>query len=197
LINRADHHPGTASLPSPLQGTCLKAVTLGRGTQNYTCATSTSSSLPVSVGAVATLFDATPLLELVPHHEGQELLDILPAFFVDFPYSALENCSLPVKGYHYFNSAKVPTFDLTVSGTGLLLGNKIGDITAPLKKSSAGPDNEGNGAVDWLALTDLPGSVDLKEVYRVWTAGGKAPATCENQAPTIQVQYSATYWFYG
>ena len=34
-------------------------VAIGRGIQNYTCAT--ASSVPVALGAVATLFDATSL----------------------------------------------------------------------------------------------------------------------------------------
>lgn len=196
LLYDTDLVSGSASLPSPIDGTCLKAITLGRGTQNYTCATNTASSIPAPVGAIATLFDATPLLPSLPVQEGQLLLNILPGFLVSFPYAALENSSLPVKGHHYFNSAGVPVFDLTSSNVGLLLAGKVGDILAP-KRSTVGPDNIGNGAVDWLTLTAKPGSSNLQEVYRTWTAGGKAPATCENQASVIQIQYAAQYWFFG
>lgn len=191
-----DFTSGTASLPSPIDGTCLKAITLGRGTQNYTCATNTASSVPVAIGAVATLFDATPLLAFLPQEEGKELLNILPGFLVSFPYAALENSSLPIKGHHYFNAAGVPTFDLTSTGVGLLLGGKIGDVLPP-KRSIAGPDDVGNGAVDWLTLTAKPGSSNLQEVYRTWTAGGKPPANCADQPPVITMQYAAQYWFYG
>ncbi|MCJ1437638.1 hypothetical protein MMC27_007025 [Xylographa pallens] len=187
---------GTDTLPSPAAGTCLKALTLGRGTQNYTCADSTANSVPVSIGAVATLFDTSPLLPFLPPMEGQEVLDILPSYLVSFPYAALENSSLPVKGHHFFNSAVVPIFDLTSTDVGLLVGSKIGDIAAPTG-STPGPNGVGPGAVDWLALCASDGSSGLANGYRVFTAGGKPPKTCEGQAPTIEVQYAAQYWFYG
>ncbi|MCJ1391270.1 hypothetical protein MMC18_004133 [Xylographa bjoerkii] len=187
---------GTDALPSPVAGTSLKALTLGRGTQNYTCADSTANSVPVSIGAVATLFDASPLLPFLPPMEGQEVLDMLPSYLVSFPYAALENSSLPVKGHHFFNSAVVPIFDLTSTGVGLLVGSKVGDIAAPTG-STPGPNGIGPGAVDWLALGAADGSSGLAEGYRVFTAGGKPPKTCEGQAPTIEVQYGAQYWFYG
>lgn len=181
-------------MPSPVAGTSLLAITLGRGNQNYTCADSTANSIPVSVGAVATLFDASPLLPFLPPMEGQKVLDLLPAYLVTFPYIALENSNLPVKGRHFFNTAAVPIFDLTVSNVGLLVGDKIANIGAP-SGSSSGPD--GTGAVDWLALGASSGSTCLAEGYRVFTAGGKAPKTCAGQAPTIEIPYAAQYWFYG
>jgi len=187
---------GTNTLPSPVAGTSLKGLTLGRGTQNYTCADSSATTIPVSIGAVATLFDATPLLPFLPPMEGQEVLDILPSYLVSFPYAALENSSLPVKGHHFFDSAVVPIFDLTSTDVGLLVGSKIGDIAAP-NGSTPGPNGVGPGAVDWLALGACDGSSGLAEGYRVFTAGGKPPKTCEGQAPTIEVQYAAQYWFYG
>ncbi|MCJ1282702.1 hypothetical protein MMC26_002027 [Xylographa opegraphella] len=187
---------GTDTLPAPAAGTCLKALTLGRGTQNYTCADSTANSVPVAIGASATLFDLSPLLPFLPPMEGQVVLDILPSYLVSFPYAALENSSLPVKGHHFFNSAGVPIFDLTSTNAGLLVGSKIGDIAAPTG-STPGPNGVGPGAVDWLALSALGGSSGLAGAYRVFTAGGKPPKTCQGQAPTIEVQYAAQYWFYG
>ena len=103
---------------------------------------------------------------------------------------------MPVKGHHFFNSAVVPIFDLTSTGVGLLIGTKVGDIAAPTG-STPGPNGVGPGAVDWLALGALDGSSGLAEGYRVFTAGGKPPKTCEGQASTIEVQYAAQYWFYG
>lgn len=75
-----------------------------------------------------------------------------------------------------------------------LYGASVGDIPAPAG-ANAGP--EGYGAVDWKALTAVAGSVGLDEVYRVETAGGKAPASCSGFGATIQSQYAAMYWFYG
>ena len=74
----------------------------------------------------------------------------------------------------------------------ILYGKKIADIKAPAS-SNKGP--AGTGAVDWLALTAKNGSVGLKEVYRLETAGGAAPANCTNTS-MISVQYAAEYWFY-
>ena len=73
----------------------------------------------------------------------------------------------------------------------------MGDIAAP-ENSSKGPEDQGNGAVDWLALTPKPGdgTVGLGEVYRVETAGGEQPETCVGQPAMIEVQYAAQYWFY-
>jgi hypothetical protein len=75
----------------------------------------------------------------------------------------------------------------------ILFSKKIGDIPAP----SGAPE----GAVDWLALRDngMSMSVGLGEVYRVETAGGSPPATCDGvELDTVfSVQYSAQYWFYG
>ena len=76
------------------------------------------------------------------------------------------------------------------------MASKTGDIAAPTG-STKGPFGQGFGAVDWLELQAKNGSTGLSEAYRVFTAGGKAPPTCEGQAATIEMQYSAEYWFYG
>jgi len=59
----------------------------------------------------------------------------------------------------------------------------------------------GTAAVDWLALGEVQGmgSVGLKEVYRVDTAGGGAPETCAGVAEggVVSVPYSASYQFFG
>ena len=187
---------GTASLPAPPSSDSLKAITIGRGTQNYTCATSTSSSTPVSIGAVADLFDASVLLPFLSPKDGEEILDLLPAYLVTFPYEALANSTLPSLGQHYFEGPTSPVFNLEEGKIGMLNGAKAADIIAP-PSSSPGPDGKGNGAVDWLMLTALAGSQNLNTAYRVHTAGGKAPKTCEGQRAVIEVEYAAQYWFYG
>ena len=195
---------GTTSLPSP-SGT-LKAIGVGRGTQNYTCAaasTATPTPVPVAVGAVATLFDASPAL--IPYSPAQGLLmleevvnDIV---CTNFSTQSINNAVTQSKGYvrelgqHYFNAAGQPTFDLTQSGTGFLVAKKIGDIPAPAG-ASMGQTGQAFGAVDWLTLTDAGSSQGVSEVYRVATAGGKAPSACDGSAYAIQIQYAALYWFY-
>ncbi|KAL9030896.1 MAG: hypothetical protein Q9196_001039 [Gyalolechia fulgens] len=185
---------GSASLPSPIAGLSLKAITLGRGTQNYTCAAN-STAAPVAVGAKADLLDATPLLPLFPSSESQAILNLLPEYLVSFDFAAIKNSTIPVLGHHFFDAAGVPTFDL--GPIGLLKAKKIASIAAP-STACKGSNGKGEGAVDWLALTDAPGSVDLKEVYRVHTAGGKAPQSCGGGAArAIEVQYASQYWFFG
>lgn len=78
----------------------------------------------------------------------------------------------------------------------MLIGKKEADVKAPAG-SDAGP--EGTGAVDWLFLGNKGGSVGLEAVYRVETAGGSAPSTCQgvDVGGVISVQYAAEYWFYG
>ncbi|KAL8909074.1 MAG: hypothetical protein Q9207_000408 [Kuettlingeria erythrocarpa] len=185
---------GSASLPPPVTGLSLKAITLGRGTQNYTCAAG-STAPPVSVGAKADLLDATPLLPSLPSSESQLILNLLPEYLVSFDFATIENSSIPILGKHIFDAAGVPTFDL--GKLGLLKAKKIANITAPAT-ACKGANGKGNGAIDWLALTDAPGSSELKEVYRVHTAGGKAPASCGGgPARSINVDYAAQYWFFG
>jgi hypothetical protein len=103
--------------------------------------------------------------------------------------------SYPIIGSHYFQADGTPTFDL-ITVREILFAKKVADIKAP---ASANKGLGGYGAVDWLALGDKSESVGLRQVYRVVTAGGSAPATCtEGGANTIiSVQYAAEYWFYG
>lgn len=60
-----------------------------------------------------------------------------------------------------------------------------------------GPGDNGEGAVPWLKLTaqDPKGQI-LQEVYRVNTAGGSPPTSCQGMAATFEVQYAAEYWVY-
>ena len=159
--------------------------------KNYSC-NAGSEAAPVAIGAVAVLFDATPLISMLPESEGMLVLDLLPDYLIDFNFGALENSTLDVIGHHYFNSLGQPTFNL---GTlGLLVGKKVGDIAAP-PNSCKGPLNQGDGAVDWLNLASTNGSWGVCEAYRVETAGGKAPATCAGISGLFEVQYAAQYWF--
>ncbi|KAI9833646.1 MAG: hypothetical protein M1819_003599 [Sarea resinae] len=186
--------PGTTPLPSPAADLTLKLVALGRGTQNYTCAN--SSATPTSVGALATLFNASALAAA-----DLPLLDETVAASVYFPDPShpCTSFTLPpaltsaIAGHHYFAADGTPTFDL--GSFGFLRGMKIADSPAP---ANAPNSPNGAGAVDWLALTAKTGSFGVSEVYRVETAGGKAPASCAGVGKAgVQVEYAAEYWFYG
>ena len=191
LTGRRSHDSGTASLPAPA-GLRVKAITLGRGIQNYTCEPG-SKAPPKAIGAVATLYDASPLLSFLPPSEGDDLLAFLPSFLVSLNLDAVKVSLLPVQGHHFFDAKGTPTFNL--GKTGLFKGKKSAGIAAP-SDSYKGPFNQGVGAVDWLELCAVEGSKKLERTYRVETAGGKPPASCEGQPEEIQVEYATQYWFY-
>lgn len=103
--------------------------------------------------------------------------------------------SVKFLGYHFFDSARIPMFDLSATGLKASVG-KTGNIAAP-QKADKGP--LGTGAVDWLQLGDsgTGQSKGLSLVYRVITAGGK-PQSCDVVGAGVQsVPYSTFYWFYG
>ncbi|OKL64164.1 hypothetical protein UA08_01062 [Talaromyces atroroseus] len=191
--------PAAASvLPSPT-GT-LKYVAIGRGTQNYTCADSTEDTVPVQIGAVANLYDASCIAA-----NFSDLLDLLTEIVIDFalPNSSVQTPLAPANidllGHHYFSNSTTPTFNLNTTPEkqyGIAMASKKDAIDAPYG-SIVGQNNEGYGATTWLYLTTIAGTVgDYKEVYRVNTAGGNAPTNCSGQASTIEIQYSAQYYFY-
>lgn len=113
----------------------------------------------------------------------------------DLHANLLANYRIPTLGHHYFNAAGQPTFDL--DATGLLVAKKTGDIPAPPDACAGPPGAQNYGAVDWLSLVDVGTGVSrgLSGVYRVDTAGGKAPPSCEQMGP-IEMPYAALYWFY-
>jgi hypothetical protein len=157
----------------------VKHVTIGHGIQNYTCQSNLSAP-PVAIGAVATLYDVTPLAFLSSSTSSQ-----IPAIAAQQPLtnSLVPNAplsipglgSFPILGFHFFSSNGTPVFDLNMVGE-VLFSKKLADIKAP---ANASIGIEGTGAVDWLALTAIGGSVGLQEVFRVDTAGGSPPASCE------------------
>ena len=58
--------------------------------------------------------------------------------------------------------------------------------------AAMGQDDEGFGAVAWLKLLTRDGATgNLKEVYRVNTAGGKPPTTCAGMPATFEAEYAA------
>ena len=176
----------------PTTDLTLQYVAIGRGTQNYTCAT--SNSHPVQLGAVATLFDATLLA-----YNDESALNSIPPIAVYIPPTPSSLILPPpfgdlvVLGHHFFDEAGTPTFNLS-SVDKILYGMKTADIKAP---AGANKGPAGTGAVDWLQLTSKAGykSVGCSLVYRVVTAGGAAPINCTVEG-VLTVPYAAEYWFY-
>ncbi|CEO60316.1 hypothetical protein PMG11_04948 [Penicillium brasilianum] len=194
-------------LPNPSSNMNLKYIVLGRGTQNYSCPSSSSShnsrktSKPTATGAVATLFDASCIAS-----KSLTLLHEMPVFIGRTPLGSLAllaellthttNSSDLVIGEHYFNAAGDPFFSLTLSGSNAwMVSKKDASVTAPKRVSHIAGDN-GDEDVAWLKLSSTDGH-DIKEVYRVMTFEGSPPSTCAGQNDTILVDYAAEYWFYG
>ena len=161
------------------KGLTLRYVALGLGTQNYTC--SDTSSAPVSIGAVASLYDASSLLANAPA--------TIPSLAA-LAYSVSNSLGLPTLGHHWFSASGVPTFDLEAANPrAFLSAKKVASVPAPSSSIA--------NSVPWLYLTDDGRGVsrNVKAVYRVETAGGGAPATC-TKVGVITVRYAAEYWIY-
>jgi len=179
---------GATELPPPAGA--LQYVAIGRGIQNYTCATATS--VPVALGAIATLYDATSLA-----YSNLALLHAIPPLIVYMPlpsgYLANSGKQFDVLGHHYFDSAGTPTFDLSAV-------NKIGFMAKTAAVNAPATANKGpakTGAVPWLDLNQKAGynSQGVSQVYRVETAGGNQQVSC-SVAGVMSIQYAAEYWFY-
>ncbi|EEU41848.1 uncharacterized protein NECHADRAFT_96845 [Fusarium vanettenii 77-13-4] len=186
--------PLNGALADPAEGLTLKHVAVGRGTQNYTCDLKEPSVAPKANGAVATLFNASCVAALY-----SDLLEQIPGMAVHFPLtnaSRLGPAELPVSGHHYFTADGVPFFDIRTPG------HDIGE--APCAKNDSAPapstasvGQKGEAAVAWLKLDTIEGATHkIKQVYRLTTAGGSPPATCEGMNAQFQVEYSTVYWFW-
>jgi len=185
-------------LPPPSAGLTLKHVAIGRGTQNYTCATSDSSSVPATIGAKATLFNASCVASTYP-----DVFTLIPRVALEFNLSSstqseLVPSNLQVSGHHFFLTTTTPFFDLDTQNQDLgeVACSKNNTINAPAG-SAVGQNNVGFGSVAWLKLIAKSGATGgLQEVYRVNTAGGNPPATCDGMPSSFEVQYASEYWFW-
>lgn len=125
------------------------------------------------------------------------------------PADNLEPSNLAIVGHHYFSSNGTPTFDLTqlhplidtpVGETGNnfgILAGKIAQNSSAPADAPKGENGVGDGSVPWLLLDATYGTTgDVTAVYRINTAGGKAPKTCQSSPAAFSVQYASEYWFY-
>ncbi|KAA8902676.1 malate dehydrogenase [Sphaerosporella brunnea] len=190
-----DFQPGAKNLSPPSVANKVPTrVVLGKGTQNYTCAGNTAADMPAAYGAHALLYDVSCLAQYKP-----ELLHKIPDHVYALPENMAEYCSDELSefvrdnvqvGEHLFTTMTTPVFTFR-GGKDIFYGKKMEGVSAPSRAAQGK-----NGAVDWLKLDSIAGTHGFKEVYRVVTASGKAPATCEGQKPEFEVPYAAEYWFY-
>lgn len=152
---------------------------MGKGTQNYTCDPAKPGSAPVLVGALAELHDAASMAWTEQSIKGMTIA----AYYSDRTH-------LPSVGKHYFNGTGTPIFDL--GDKGFFSAKKLDGV--PAVPNSVPQTAE---AVDWLKLGDTNESRGFEEVYRVFTNGGKAPATCEGRPETFEVRYTTNYYMFG
>ncbi|KAF2124716.1 hypothetical protein P153DRAFT_400803 [Dothidotthia symphoricarpi CBS 119687] len=176
-------------LPAVGAGLTLRHVAIGRGTQNYTCASASATTVPVAVGAVASLFNATcDTVNSPAVVAGVTKIALL----YSVPSSALAESRL--SGHHEFTDKKVPLFKLETDRVNYGYVQAIPDVVKSSAPANSEKGSNGQGSVPWLKLNAVEG--DYKEVYRVNTAGGMAPKTCEGISGGFTVDYAAQYWFY-
>ena len=175
----------------------LSHVAIGRGNQNYTCDLSNSTAVPVAAGAVATLFNVSCLAADMP-----ELLARICPIALDLPVPSSDDTNSPIyqgmSGHHYFTDNTTPFFDLDTGAHAYGRGAfKKGDSTPAPESAVRGPYGEGNGSVAWLRLDAKTTSGQaFQEVYRLNTAGGQPPKTCQGMPETFSVPYAAEYWLF-
>lgn len=129
---------------------------------------------------------------------------MLPPLALQFPIplspsSNLEPVNMDLAGHHYFTNPTTPVFNLDANPSaqlGIAVAQKTANSTAPVT-ADKGVNGVGNGAVAWLYLTTTNAtSGNIKTVYRLNTAGGNPPKTCQGMPAAFSVDYSAEYWFY-
>lgn len=180
--------------PTPLaavgDGYTLRHIAIGRGTQNYTCASSTSSDIPVAAGAVAALFNATCDAARL---NVQVLADVT-RLSLNYAIPTTPAAEKRLSGHHEFTEKKIPLFKLQTPAVNYGYVQATLDAVKSAAPKDASKGSNGLGSVPWIKLNAVEG--DYKEVYRIHTAGGVAPKTCEGLASGFTVEYSAQYWFY-
>ncbi|KAF8423301.1 hypothetical protein EV426DRAFT_603009 [Tirmania nivea] len=184
---------GTCLTPPPKHSRPV-AVVLGIGTQNYTCSSPTQG--PTANGAIATLYDITESAGLTPDAAHALSAVVMTLSTTQNIGNIPDGLGYPKIGEHHFElhgGVAVAVFNIRVRGKDLkFVGGKLEGI--------APPANSVPGTVDWLKLGRTAGSEKksrgIKFVYRVYTAGGKAPATCGDIQGEHTVNYATEYWFY-
>jgi hypothetical protein len=152
-----------------------------------------ASDAPAANGAHAFLYDASCLAKNFPEqlHMAPGILltlDIRVTDWIAKQISVFDGNTIEV-GEHLFTTVTTPVFDFQYRGIkDFFVGKKLEAVPAP---SYATPG--AHGAVDWLKLQAENGTYGFKEVYRVVTAGGNAPATCEGMGETFEMPYAAEY----
>lgn len=151
-------------LPHPSTNLTLKHIALGRGTQNYTCsstsATSRNTTAPTANGAAATLFDASclasassTLLHEVPVVIGRAPLTTV-AFLAEILGTMTSTPNL-ILGEHYFDANGDPFFDMGMSGSDAWM---VAKKTASVSAQGKYPSDTESKDVAWLQRESKEGN---------------------------------------
>lgn len=181
-------------LGSPAEGLSLRHIAIGRGTQNYTCASASAMEVPKATGAIASLFNATCDAARL----NTDVLAQVTTLALNYAIPTSPEADNRLSGHHQFTAAGVPLFNLQTENADYGRVECAVNAKSPAPKAAALGKNE-LGSVPWLKLNATVGDDKqwaYKEVYRVHTAGGSAPKTCEGIEGSFTVEYSAEYWFY-
>ncbi|KAG8528811.1 uncharacterized protein KY384_006500 [Bacidia gigantensis] len=195
-------------LPPPSPGLKLYHIGLGRGTQNYSCPTDKGeTAAPTALGAVAKLYNVTCSTGYYGVDKTNSFTNLVAKQNRD-THMAL---SLLQSGNHFFpDQGSTPVFNLNMGNPdrdyGVMFSAKKANVTAP---ADAQTGEDGSAAVPWLKLavsspppspyTVLPADAasGIKEIYRLNTAGGSAPKTCQGLlGQSFEKEYAAEYWFW-
>lgn len=171
----------------------MKHVAIGRGTQNYTCSPNNETAIPASVGALATLFNASCTAAAYPDVLATVPGVVLQFNLTDVNQASLQPVGMDISGHHFFLDSKTPFFTLDTAAVQLGEAScaKNASVAAPAG-APKGQGGVGYGSVAWLQLLTKSGATGkLMEVYRVNTAGGNPPPNCGNMPATFTVQYAA------
>ncbi|KAJ7805784.1 hypothetical protein B0H14DRAFT_3770435 [Mycena olivaceomarginata] len=160
-------------------------VTLGIGVQNYTCS---DTSTYTSVGAVASLFDITCLMN---NFNFASIQTRAFAFWNESsqvtPTNVANDVGAPLMlGQHYFimnpsGAGLSPKWDFTSStgdASAFVVAAKVGDVPAP---------SDSNTNVDWLSLNRVDGDL-ATQIFRVDTVGGQPPSAV-GSSPVFVIRF--------
>ncbi|KAH7128340.1 hypothetical protein B0J11DRAFT_268666 [Dendryphion nanum] len=180
------------ALPAIGEGLHVAHIAVGWGTQNYTCANSTTK--PVQVGALAHLYNVTCQTATT----DSEIIHTNLDYFYKYIESNEGVRERTLSGLHDFTADGVPRFNLSTPehNYGIVLAKKDAGSDAPKPTPTGSATTTGSSLPDipWLKLKATGG--DYKEVYRVETRGGSAPASCsETKIGTFEIPYFAVYYF--
>lgn len=173
-------------------GLSLRAVTVGIGTQNYTCSLASGTPTWKPVGAMAQLRDVTDseedpaeLAQAATHKKTRRVLSryahIATHYFI--PHGPT---GAGAPGF-FFNPRTNLLPDATPEDNYIIVA-KLGAMPAP---------NHPKRNVPWLALKGIDGNA-ASLVFRTNTNYGVSPpeSACVGEGEEANMGYSALYWFY-